>query len=155
VKAAAFSVLAAVLLAGCLDSIDALDPKVGEQIAPRCVNEDSDRSKNVSFSKDILPILKAEGGRVGCGCHQPGGPNPIGFEETKLDLSSHAGIRAGGINTGVQAIVPGQPCESILWQKISPGPPFGGRMPLSGPPFLPVEERKLIADWIAEGAVDN
>lgn len=149
--------LAALACAGiaCADAIDALDPMVGEQRKVRCVNEDSDRATDVSFSKQILPIFTGEAGPIGCGCHQPTGANPIGLEEARLDLSSYSGLRAGGINSGARAIVAGSPCESILWQKITAGPPFGARMPLSGPPFLDADTRRLIADWIAEGARDN
>ena len=62
---------------------------------------------------------------------------------------------AGGQNTGASIVVSGMPCDSLLWQKISPGPPFGARMPFNGPPFLSDEQRRLIGDWIAEGARDN
>jgi hypothetical protein len=140
---------------GCLDAVDALDPNVGQPLADRCVNQDSDPDLEVSFSRHVLPILEAEAGPVGCACHQPADPNPIGLEQTGLDLSSFDGVRAGGINSGAQIIVEAQPCDSILFQKISPGPPFGARMPFNGPPFLSEEDRRLIADWIAEGARDN
>ena len=140
---------------GCLDAVDALDPEVGQPLSDRCVNQDSDPDVTVSFSRHVLPLLKGEAGPVGCACHQPSDPNPIGLEQTGLDLSSFDGIRAGGINSGASAIVPEQPCDSIVWQKISPGPPFGARMPFNGPPFLDDEDRQLIADWIAEGARDD
>lgn len=142
----------ALLLAGCLD---ALDPQVGAPLVDRCVNQDSDPRNDVSFSRDILPIFKKEAGPVGCTCHQPTDPNPLGFEQTGLDLSSYTGLRAGGSNSMAAIVIPGQPCESILWQKISAGPPFGARMPFSGPPFLSDAQRRLIADWIAEGAHAN
>ncbi len=144
--------LVALLFAGCLD---ALDPQVGLPLVDRCVNQDSDPRNEVSFSRDILPIFKKEAGPVGCTCHQPTDPNPLGFEQTGLDLSSYTGLRAGGSNSMASIVIPGQPCESILWQKISPGPPFGARMPFSGPPFLSDAQRRLIADWIAEGAHAN
>ncbi len=140
---------------GCLDAIDALDPNVGEPLADRCVNQDAHPDRDVSFSREVLPILKGQAGPVGCTCHQPSDPNPIGLEQTALDLSTYDSLRAGGIDTGTSIIVPAAPCDSLLYQKISPGPPFGARMPFSGPPFLGDEERRLIADWIAEGARDN
>ena len=149
--------VAAVLLAsiGCLDAVDALDPNVGQPLSDRCVNEDSDPDETVTFSRHVLPLLKGAAGPVGCACHQPSDPNPIGLEQTGLDLSSFDGVRAGGINSSSQIVVENQPCDSIIWQKISPGPPFGARMPFNGPPFLSDEDRRLIADWIAEGARDN
>lgn len=149
--------IAIVLLlgSGCYTEIDALDPKVGEPLADRCTNEDSDANADVSFSRDVLPIFTGEAGPVGCSCHQPSDPNPIGLEQTGLDLSGYGGVRAGGVNSMASIVVPGSPCDSILWQKISPGPPFGSRMPFNGPPFLDAATRRLIADWIAEGALDN
>lgn len=147
--------LASIGLMSCLDAVDAFDPEVGAAIAPRCVNDDSNPDEDVSFSEDILPIFKGEVAPVGCSCHQPNEPNPIGFEQTGLDLSSFAGVRAGGANSLTTIVVEGAPCDSIIWQKVSPGPPFGSRMPFDGPPFLTDELRRLLADWIAEGARDN
>lgn len=144
------------LLAGCLDAIDPLDPAVGGALADRCSDQDSDPDTEVSFRGDLQPILRKDQGRaVGCNCHQPNQPDPIGFEQAGLDLSSYAGLLAGGNNSQGTAIVPGAPCESILYQKISAGPPFGSRMPFNGPPFLDAATRQLFADWIAEGARDN
>jgi hypothetical protein len=37
-------------------------------------------------------------------------------------------------------------------RKTGPTPPFGFRMPLSGAP-LADEERQMVIDWIAEGAL--
>jgi hypothetical protein len=147
--------LAIVSLAACDPLIEPLDPKVGRAVAPRCANEDSDPLHDVSFANQILPVFKAQAGPVGCRCHQPTDPNPIGFEQAGLDLSSYAGVLRGGNNSKATIIVQGQPCSSVLWQKISPGPPFGSRMPFNGPPFLTDETRQLIADWIAEGARDD
>jgi hypothetical protein len=149
------SALVLVLSAGCLDKVDVLDPEVGDPLSDRCVNSDSDPDDEISFARDVLPIFRVQAGPIGCACHQPSDPNPIGLEQTGLNLSTYAGARAGGINSGASAIIAGAPCDSILWQKISPGPPFGARMPFNGPPFLDADTRRLIADWIAEGARDN
>ncbi len=138
-------------LFGCLD---ALDPNVGEPLVERCVNQDSDPGTDLSFTNDILPIFLGERG-PGCNCHIPTDPNPIGFEQTGLDLSSYRGLRNGGINSQSSIVVEREPCSSVVWQKISPGPPFGSRMPFNGPPFLDLQTRTLISDWIAEGAIDN
>ncbi len=133
--------------AGC---IDALDPKTGPAIAVRCDDADSDPGKAVSFAKDVQPIFDAR-----CKfCHYPTGAAPIGLETTGLDLSSQGSILAGAAG-GVAVVVPGQPCSSILYGKVSPGPPFGSRMPLNGPPFLSDQQLQLIHDWIAEGALAN
>ena len=145
----------AILVVGCLDVVDPLDPMVGDPLAPRCSNVDSDPATSVSFSQDVQPILTGQTNSPGCGCHLPTAPDPIGLEETGLDLSSYEGLVAGGVNSLSGVIVPGSPCDSLLWQKVSPGPPFGARMPFNGPPFLDAPTRQLLADWIAEGARDN
>ena len=139
--------------AGCLG---ALDPMVGDPLVERCADVDSDPDVEVSFARDVQPILLQQvAGQPGCSCHIPGSPDPIGLEETGLDLSRYEGLRQGGKNSLGGVVVPGAPCESVLWQKISAGPPFGARMPFNGPPFLDAPTRQLISDWIAEGARDN
>lgn len=141
---------------GCGGLIDELDPAVGEPLSERCSNTDSDLSTPVSFSRDIVPILRGESG-PGCSCHLPQKPdvNPIGFEQTGLSLETYDSLREGGLNSRSSIVVPGEPCSSFLWLKVSPGPPIGARMPYNGPPFLEPAQRQLIADWIAEGARDN
>lgn len=150
----ALALLGALLVGtGCLG---ALDPMVGEPLAERCANVDSDPDTEVSFARDVQPILLgAAEGQPGCGCHIPGTPDPIGLEETGLDLSTYGGLIAGGKNSLGGVVVPGAPCESVIWQKVSAGPPFGSRMPFNGPPFLDAATRQLLSDWIAEGARDN
>src|ERR1035441_1540304 len=63
----------------------------------------------VSFSEDILPLLKWR-----CAsCHQPGG---AGYEKSPLDLTSYAGLMKG---TGFAAmIVPGNPEASNLMRLV-------------------------------------
>ncbi|HKA88966.1 MAG TPA: hypothetical protein VKE22_14955 [Haliangiales bacterium] len=135
----------ALLLAGCLDAIG---PDVGAPTAARCLDEDSDLGTDVSFARDVQPLLMQR-----CTlCHAPG---RLGFEIIGLDLTSYAALRAGGRVGGSAIVLPGEPCESIIVQKIGEGPPFGARMPLNGPPFLTDAQRALIHDWIAEGAREN
>lgn len=138
-----------VALTAC--DVGPFDPEVGRPNHQFCANEDSDPDNRVSFRGDVLPILKGEAGPVGCGCHQPTKPNPIGFEQAGLDLSGFEGLVAGGVNSRGKVVIPGAPCDSVLWQKVSPGPPFGAQMPFDGPPFLDEVSRQKIADWIAEG----
>lgn len=125
------------------DAADASDDAAGS-----CDNTDSRPSgQPVSFINDIQPLISR--GMGGCGCHL-NGTKPGG-----LDLSSLSTLRMGGFNSGPQIIVAGDPCSSILYQKLSDTPPFGSRMPRSGPPFWTTEELQLLHDWIAEGAIDN
>lgn len=137
-----------VILLGC----EPLAPDVGPPQNERCANVDSDPEVDVSFADDIVPGIWVPH----CAkCHDPEQPNPIGVEISGLDLTSHASVLAGGVNSGTDGVVPGKPCDSLLVTKLSAGPPFGSRMPFNGPPFLTAEQVRLVADWIAEGAKDN
>src|SRR5215510_14232927 len=95
-------------LAGC--SLGPLEPDVGLPVSGRCANQDNDPDTDVSFAQDVLPIFKVQAGPVGCACHQPTDPNPIGLQQTGLNLSTYDGVRAGGQNSGAQIIIPASPC---------------------------------------------
>jgi hypothetical protein len=137
---------------GCFAEVD-----VGPPLHDRCVNEDSDPERDVSFQQDVLEgiFLRSREEGIGCGCHQPTNSAPIGIEIGGLELSSYEHLRAGGVNSGASVVVPGDACESVIVQKIGDGPPFGARMPYSGPPFLSLEDQQVIRDWIVEGALDD
>lgn len=148
----AAAICLAMLAAGCAEE---LRPDVGMPTGELCFDEDSDPDTPVRFQRDIVEVIFSRE-MTGCfQCHRPAAPTPLGFEVGGLDLSTATTLRAGGVVSGDDIVVPGRPCESILFQKVGPGAPFGGRMPLNGPPFLNDEERLLIHDWIAEGALDN
>lgn len=121
-------------------------PDVGSPLTGRCDNADSDPRTTVSFGAEVHPLMTRSMG--GCTCHQ-------GRQTSGLDLSSYASLRRGGINSGDRVIIPGNPCGSILLQKIGETPPFGSRMPLNGPPYLDPDQIQLVHDWIAEGALNN
>ncbi|MDD9947862.1 MAG: hypothetical protein OXU20_42880 [Myxococcales bacterium] len=131
-----------------------LEPDVGDVRAGLCRPEDSDPDADVSFSEDILPLFERMGG-PGCGCHLQSARRPIGIQFSGLDLTDYSTMLQGGDQSRGDLVVPGDPCASVLVQKISSAPPFGARMPSSGPPYLSPEERTMIGDWIAEGAHDN
>jgi Planctomycete cytochrome C len=88
----------------------------------------------LAFAK-VAPILKDKCG----GCH--GGANAKGG----LDLRSAKSAIAGGDNG--EAVKPGDPDGSLLWQSISEG-----TMPPKNKPKLTEDEKKLIKEWIAGGA---
>ncbi|HEX8110673.1 MAG TPA: hypothetical protein VF516_23235, partial [Kofleriaceae bacterium] len=135
--------------AGC-----SLVPDVGPRLAGTCDDSDGHPGKPVSFSNDIHPLISRGAG--GCFCHLPT-PNGdgVGTQISGLNLSSLSTLRMGGLHSGTRIIVAGEPCSSILYQKLSDAPPFGSRMPLSGPPYWTADELQLLHDWIAEGANDN
>lgn len=134
----------------------ALEPEVGPRFAGACDNADAHPEANVSFSAQIRPLFDRPGSMGGCGCHMPNATGAsTGIQLSGLNLSSLAALRMGGFTSGSRVVVSREPCSSILYLKVEDAPPFGSRMPLSGPPFLTDAETDLIHDWIAEGALDN
>lgn len=94
----------------------------------------------VSFSQDLQPILQAN-----CTvCHVADGSSG------GLDLTSRAGLLAGGQSGGV--VVSGQPDSSLLVLRIS-STEAGERMPPGG--SLGAAQIELIRTWIEEGLADN
>lgn len=139
-------------LASCVAE---LEPEVGALRVGVCEPEDSDPGHDVSFERDVLPLFERSGSEGGCGCHSPMSRRAFGIELSGLDLGSYAALMRGGNMGGRETVVPGDPCASVLVQKVSSAPPFGARMPSSGPPYMSPSERALLSDWIAEGAHDN
>lgn len=126
-------------------------------LAARCNDRDSNPAVEISFRRDILEgiFLVDRAAAPGCSCHNPTDALPVGFQMSGLDLSSFATTRRGGMNTAATIVVPGQPCASVLFLKVTQSPPLGARMPRNGPPFLSEAQINLIHDWISEGARDN
>jgi hypothetical protein len=152
---AAFAWIAVLPIAsGCL--VDTLAPDVGEPRAGLCEPVDSDPGKNVSWENDLMPLIKRPNGNAGCSCHLPTNPRTSGIEIGGLDLSTYEKTMRGGKQAPAgKIVVPGDPCQSVLLTKVTPAPPFGGRMPSDGPPYFTPAEQALLSDWIAEGAHDN
>lgn len=133
------------LCGGCLSD---LEPEVGPVIAGQCKNEDSDPETEVSFADEILPMLQMR-----CGCHDPkSGGSAI--DTTAFSIGNHREIMRGGNKSGEKIVIAKDACSSVLVQKCSEAPPFGTRMPISGP-YYSSSEMKLLRDWILEGAHDN
>ncbi len=138
-------VVASIFVAGCVE------PEVGSPSREACTGEDSDPDTEIDYARDIDGAI-IHGGANCQLCHTPGFGTPIGLSLGGLDLSSAEALRRGGIESGTDIVVPGDPCNSILVQKIGASPPFGARMPLDGPPYLDRAQVQVIIDWIAEGA---
>lgn len=129
-------------------------PDVGPPLAGACDNTDTNPDVIVSFSTQIRPLLNRVPG--GCVCHMPTSTGlGAATQIVGLNLGTLGSLRAGGVTSGAQIIVDGEPCASVMYQKVSEAPPFGSRMPLNGPPYLTTDERRLLHDWIAEGASNN
>jgi hypothetical protein len=85
------------------------------------------------FATQVQPLL-----RLHCvKCHGPV------KHEAELSLASAQAVRNGGENGPV--VVPGQPAESLLWQRV-----VAGEMPPEE--RLPAAARELLREWIAAGA---
>jgi hypothetical protein len=140
------------LAAGCLG---ALEPDVGPLAGQPCSDADSVPQVDVSFEHDLRESLFVYPPGACLGCHDPAGANNVGYAVGGLDLTSYSGLMAGGVNSGGDIVLPEQPCQSVIYLKVSPAPPFGARMPQNGPPFLEDATTRELADWIAEGAHEN
>ena len=107
-------------------------------------------------------------------CHY----NGVSIRYSALDLSSR--VRAYWSLVGLPCmgpacsqsgmrVVPWQPQQSIMYQKLSPSPPCGIQMPADSTTFstngtselkfsgpaLSADQQQLIYNWIQEGAQDN
>ena len=138
-------ILVGLSLSGCMSE---LEPDVGPVIAGQCKNEDSDPEVEVSFKDEVLPMLQMR-----CGCHDPKASGSA-IDATGFSIGNASEVKRGGSKSGANAVVPGDACESILVQKVSAAPPFGARMPISGP-YYSSTELAVLRDWILEGAHDN
>ena len=85
------------------------------------------------------------------GCHL----GPASLAQEGLVLAGDAypaivGVRANQ-NSSIFRVTPGDPANSYLWRKITPGQPIvGDRMPQTG--SITEAQRQLITDWILRGA---
>lgn len=158
----ALALTATLALAFALAACGTLDPEIGpervgvpgfEPTAPDggfgdggepCEIVDSDPDTDVMFPQVLSTVFNGF-----CSCHTTEGG--IGRTLGGLDLADHDAALFGGRRGGALDVVPGDPCASIMVQKISGEPPFGQAMPLGRDP-LSAANRQLIIDWIAEGA---
>jgi serine/threonine-protein kinase len=119
-----------------------------------CSDADSNPAVDVSFARDIRPLLNRNdsahpGGCVSC--HSGGQP---GRAIDEFDITHLGALRGAVIPTGHgHMIVPGKPCDSVLVQSLR-GDDLDGwcRMPEDGPPYWSDAEIQRVMDWIAEGA---
>ncbi|MDP2663060.1 MAG: c-type cytochrome domain-containing protein [Dehalococcoidia bacterium] len=95
----------------------------------------------VSFSKDLLPIIKQQ-----CGvCH-------VDQSLGGFSLKDYNSLIKGGQRGS--PVVKGNPDGSLLIRKLRGDTAVGERMP-QGSASLPDSTIKLFADWIAQGAANN
>jgi len=99
----------------------------------------ADVTKPVSYSRDIVPLLK----RSCTGCHHPA------KKKGDLDLTSFLEFQKGGKHG--PSFVPGKPAGSRVMEEVEGDEPS---MPKEGDPLTAIEVA-LLRDWIAEGAKDD
>ena len=92
---------------------------------------------NVSYAKDVRPILESRCRKCHMGKHVSEG----------LDMNTYETFLAGSQNGPV--IVPGDANDSLLIQKVTEG-----KMPKRGPKLTPAQIQ-IITDWINAGALNN
>ena len=92
---------------------------------------------NISYSKDIYPILESRCGK----CHMGS------FTSKNLNMETYDSLMAGSQNGAV--IIAGNAKESLLARKI-----LKGEMPKRGPKLTPAQVQ-IIIDWINAGAPNN
>ncbi|OJY92280.1 MAG: hypothetical protein BGP25_14245 [Lysobacterales bacterium 63-13] len=140
-KRAKFQLVAAIFLAGLscpLFAASGCDSIAGIPI-----------TWNIDYSKDIQAIFNNRCSN----CHVKSGGNP----QAGLDLDPGASWDAlvnvpSQEQLGRLLVVPGQPLDSVLFEKINCTTPNAGmRMPRGRTP-LPLAEQALIFDWIMLGA---
>lgn len=141
------SLFAALVACGVvsLSCADTFEPEVGEVIAGVCKNEDTDPDVDVPFKEVVLAHLQ-----MGCGCHNPSGSGSA-IDSTGFSVGDLSALMRGGQASRDKSVIPGDPCGSYLYQKLSESPPAGSRMPIFGPYWSRAEMAQL-HDWIAEGA---
>ncbi len=120
------------------------------------------------FVNAIYPIFQKP--QYGCTtCHSQYGPGyqGTGGAQGGLDLTespdsvyallvNHLAYEPSNDITppySMYRVDPGNPNSSYLYLKLSEShPPYGGQMPLTGPPFLSVQDLNTILIWIQAGA---
>lgn len=118
------------------------------------VSDAGDGAGPVSFSRQIRPLINRADGPATFGCrrcHDPSQPDPQGYQQTGLDLSSLGTLRQGGRSTGKRIVIAGDPSASALVQKVEGTFAIGARMPKDRTPWT-AEEIALLRRWIQEGA---
>jgi hypothetical protein len=106
-----------------------------------------------SFANQVQPIFTRE--CVGAGCH--GGVRTAANLDLRLGnaYADLVGVTADQCNGAKQRVVPGEPAQSYLMNKLlGTGICFGSQMPKAGV-RIPQAELDIISGWICGGALDN
>lgn len=104
---------------------------------------------NIDYSSDIQNIFNMRCAN----CHVDHGGSPSADLDLDPEFSYVDLVNApSGFQSGRFLVIPGQPLNSVLFEKINCDMPnYGVRMPNGRPP-LPLAEQAMIFDWIMLGA---
>ena len=107
---------------------------------------DPETPPTVTYSSDIQPLFTSR-----CvGCH---GLNGSGDLDLRADLSYANLVNVVSPTYTAVRVIPLDPDNSVLFDKISGGTTFGSRMPPGG--VLSADDVAMVRTWISEGALDN
>ena len=104
---------------------------------------------NIDYAVDLQEIFNKRCSN--CHVDHAGSPSADLDLDPKWSYDNLVGAPSGS-KTGGTLVIPGNPMQSVLFQKINCSTPDSGlRMPRARPP-IPLEEQALIHDWIMLGA---
>ena len=139
------------LSAGCSPDVDYLAPA---NAAPVVSDAGDAATGPVVFSRDIRPLMSRADGpdAFGCKyCHYQSSADPQGIQLGGLDLTTLGSLRKGGVSSGTDVVIAGNPEGSAIIQKLEGVYPRGARMPKDRTPWSQAEI-DLVRRWIQEGA---
>jgi hypothetical protein len=100
---------------------------------------------SILFSSQVRPLLTTS--CSGGSCHNVTAANAFQF-------ATGTPSRNPCMGTASSRVVAGNAAGSLLFQKLSPSPACGSRMPLNRTPFTQAQ-LDLVRDWINQGAQNN
>jgi hypothetical protein len=107
-----------------------------------------------SITQNIIQNSDSSGRSACTLCHA--GPTPAGRLNLSGDVYAALVNKPSSFKPGAILVVPGDPENSYLYQKlVGTSGIVGLRMPRNGPPYLTDGQIEVIERWIEEGAKNN
>lgn len=127
-----FLLIVLLFISSCINNVEDLTPN--DEDLPLTAGE-------ISYTADVQPIFNS----YCTNCH--GGTSGVTLSSYNSTMNSV------GNRYSTNIVIPGNPDQSPLVDKIEPDPELGSRMPTNG--ALTNEEISKIRFWIQNGAKDN
>jgi hypothetical protein len=107
-----------------------------------------------SIQSDIFQTTDSSGRTPCVQCHTSTGRNPSGGLDLNPNIAFDQLVNGPSrAKPGAVRVIPGDPENSYLIQKLEGAPSIvGRRMPINGPPYLTDGQVRTIRRWIAIGA---